>query len=559
MIILICFLLINPAYANDKFNISFNQRIDIISINETKYPMPVFVQNYATNVISYPSHENRSYENKIIMDVETQNKTVPAIPIYLNKNNIPEYFFFMINLDNDSLNSIGIDNSSLGIKFFNNQLLEYRNSPPFLKYDNKTLIYKWEICWQKDNNMVCSWQKQQNDFFLNWTFRYAELKNRFDLYTISDFNTKSNVQLFCPLSLDLGIWAQNMVYFVNSTGGLQVFSSNITNYEIHNGKIYQKVNETFRFEKDTYDSGSLILIGSNISVIITKPSLGLFNSSPNYFFKTEISPNGSLMTFVCTDKHYDKLIPPKGISAYFIFGESPNIKKLFEMSMLLSNLQDPIVYPPEIVQVKFFKGSILPLGSITIPEVIIKMDFTTEEKNIQYLTFNWNREREHVNKTIKILDGTFIFEQPILLNNSAWMYPFDTYDAIIYIDPPVIKETTRSLSFNSGEPYEGIAKFENSGVLLSINRNINSKLIYFIWLIFSIVFFFYAYPQVKILNKQVTQTGNQEKTQLEKLGFILLLLGYFFNGFSDNHIFSIGTIPFVIMIFWLMLFFLLKK
>ena len=536
--IIICFfLLINSAYADDKINISMSGNIEthLIPI-ETKYPVPVFIK---TDFIPTDFFSD-DYGKR--MDIKVKNYNFPFKAIDLDKNGMPEYIFFMTNFDNDSLEK-GLSEE------FKSQL-EYQNSPPNIKYENQTLIYKWEICWQKDNGMTCGWQVKQNDFFHNSTFHLTEMRNRFDLYTIADFNTSPAVKNYCPLALDLGTWPQEMIFFIanrtdNGIDGFHILSRNITNYEIYNGTIYQKENEQL-IEKvrNVYDSSSLILIGTNRSVIITKPSLGRFNPSSDYFFKTEILANGNIRGLVCTTKHNDILIPPKGPNAYFIFGEPPNDKKLFEMSMLLTNLKEPVVYPTEFVQVKYFKGAVWPLGSVTAPEIVPKIKFNTEGNFFDVLTFTWINQEGQVSETIQIKDGTFTFEQPILLNSSNWMYPFDTYEAIVYVKPPVILKKNSSLSFDLGEPYEGMANFESDKVLFSIVRNNNSKIFYFIYLVFSIVIFTYSYLKIRNLNKQ----DNQPKKQLEKLGLIAPLLGYFYDGISEDHIFTIGTIPYVIMV-----------
>ncbi len=541
-ILIICliflFLWTVSVRADDKWwdlNSTYKQTITNIP---TEYPTPILIR---INPVLCTFSDCRDFE---IED------NLPFKLFDLDKDGIPEYAFFIANLNADNLNK--------------SSRIEYSSLPPRIKYENQTLINTWEICYQKYNSTICQWDDNK-DSDINYSVGIfpADIKDRFDLYTVAKFNSSPAVEYFCPLVLDLDTWPQNTIFLLdkeirnNTEIGLYPAISNIENREIYNGASILDLNQKDNKEwivtanHEIY-TGALILTGSNESIIITKPSVGLFNPSPDYFFKTEIIPNGHIRALACTTNHTGEILPSKGPNAYFVFGK-PDTEKLFRMSVSLSNIPDPIVHPPESIKTKFFEGSVWPLGKPTFPEIVPKIELKSNENFFRNITFTWMKQEGEASITIQSVDGTLIFEQPILLNSSSWKYPFDTYEAFVYYNPLVIANGNSSLSFDFGVPYQGAAAFTDGKISLSINRNDDSRNKYFLYLIFCGLIFLFSNWHIKNLNKY----SFQPKKLLEKLGLIVSpLFGYFF--FISDIQYSIGTIPYVVMVSWLVICFYLR-
>lgn len=486
-----------------------------MGLYSSKFEIPIFIK--ALN-ISYTDFEP---------SLEINGFNIRTDLIDLENDGIPEYVFFIANT------SLDISN----IAYYSNQPFrefEYNDFPPLLKYENQTVIERWEICYQKekDTNAICGWKDIENsDFQINLKFFPVELRNRFDVYTIGSFDTSPEVMYFCPLALDLGTWPKEFLYFIrnesmdNSSGrAFYSYSLKLDDYVI-----------------DNRTQSSLILIGLNKSIIITKPSLGILGPSPDYFFKTELLSNGHVRAAVCTINHNDKIIPPKGPNSYIVFGE-PNDQELMEMSSTLENIKDPVLYPPKIIQIDFIKGNVW-FPEFSRPEIRPHIELKTDNNYITALNFTWMTQLGKVNENVYINNGVFIFEKPILLTDSRWRYPFDKYDAIIHIEPRVIQNADSSLSFDADLPYEGKVKFENGKIIFRIERTLNSKIKYFLGLIAAIIIIIAVFLSKLEIKSEI-------------LNLLVTFLAIFI---TVDEILSIGSIPYVIMIVWFVISYFRKK
>lgn len=424
---LIClFLLVNSALANDKWwDLNYTKRFEITN-NPTEFPTPILIK--LPNYCNFPDCR----ELKL---VDNQSREKPYRMIDVDKNGIPEYVFFITNLNPDILNQAS--------------KIEYSNLTPRIKYENQTLINNWKICYQTENNIICGWKDILKDPFNELRFEVfgQDLRNRFDVYTIVKFNLSSSVKYFCPLVLDLGTWPQYMITLVDKDkiGENRIYFApfEIVNSEIHSGDIFNDtwiVNNELTITNVQHEvyGGSLILISSNKSIIITKPSIGRLNPSPEYFFKTEILPNRHILASVCTSNRKGELLPPKGPNAYVVFGE-PDYDKLVRMSTDLENISDPIIHPPESIEAILIEGKdVWLLSGVTLPEIRPHIELKTEGMTIPILSFTWMTLDGQTNEPIRSNNGIFVFEQKILLNGDKWKYPFDNYEAVINIQPPYI-------------------------------------------------------------------------------------------------------------------------
>lgn len=526
------FLGTNSALAeNEWWDLNYSSRSLITNVPISEFPTPILIR--VPNGCDFPNCREFMLKRK--------QENYPFKLIDLEKDGIPEYVFFIANLNQDNLNKP--------------TKIEYSNLPPRIKYDNQTLINKWEmeICYQKENDTICGWRDNKKDPDINISGQIfpMDLINRFDLYTIVKFNSSPAVNHFCPLVLDLDTWPRYMILLtgkktIGETGiAIKLGLATIRNLELHN-------KETLELQEVFGDI--LILSGSNNrSIILTKPSVTMFNTSPDYFFRTEILPNEHILASVCTINHSGDLLPPKGPNAYIVFDESDYIK-IAEMGLYLENIPESIVQPSESIQTKLFKGSVWPLGKVTSPEISPKIEFKAEENFFTSLTFTWITQDGIADLTIQSNNGTLVFERPILLNSTAWKYPFDAYEAVVKIEPPVIQNKNSTLSFEPNEPYNGAAKFEKNMIIFGVKRNVESKTKYFLYLIFSILIFVYLNAHIKNLNK----SSFQPTKQLQILDYIGATLFVYFFSVSDI-IYSIGSLPYVLMISWLIISFYSRR
>lgn len=539
---LICmFLLINSALADDiKLDLNKTLKFEISNISN-KFATPVLIK--VPNVCAFPDCRD-------IVLVDESGREYPQRFLDVNDDGIPEYLFLIPNLNLDILEQ------PYKIKF--------NDSPPKVTYENQTIVNDWKICYQKENVSICKWKdnKEDPDINFNVGIYLEDIRNRLDLYTIAKFNSNPSVNYFCPLVLDLDTWPQYMILLgdkeikTETEMVIEYAPFRISNLEIYDKsfldvKIYKNNDETHISTHKIY-GGVLILMGSNKSFIITKPIGGQFNQSQDFFFKTEILLNGHIQASVCTTNHTSELLLTKGPNAYIVFDE-PDTEKIVEMSLYLSNIPDPIINPPESIETQFFEGNVWPLY-YSSPEIVPKIVFEQIENFFPFLTFTWITQNGEINKTVKNNNNEIIFEQPVLLNGNSWMYPIDKYEAIVYINPPVIRNANRSMSFISDDAHEGTAQFENNRILFQVERNRNSQTKYFIGLVISIIVFYYSNKHIKNLKK----ISFQPKNILQKIGLIFSPLIVYFVSISDSIIYSIGTLPFFFMIIWLLLAFILK-
>lgn len=538
IICLICLFLLSGsviAENNPWGDLNYSIRQTISTIN-TDFPIPILLKNPDYCVFSD------------CRDLKFANTSQYKL-LDIDNNGIGDHIFVMFNINTDSNQPYKIKSSNL---------------QPQIKYENTALINKWELCYERENNVICN-KNNYHDININSnvTVFSADLINRFDLYTIVKFNSSPVVKSFCPLVLDLDTWPQYMVPLLDAQiVGDDIrfdlsYKHEITNYSFSNNQILyfeKKINnEWITFKQQEQYGGMVILVGDNKSIIITKPSEGRYYPSPDYFIKIELLSNKHVVASVCTTKHSDELLPPKGPNAHVVFGDF-DIINMVRMGIILTNIPEPIISAPDTIKTKLYKGSLWPLGKITSPEIVANVDLEAEEHFFNNLTFTWNREYGKKSKIIQSKNGLMNFNQPIMLNSNSWMYPFDTYEAVVYVNPPVLQKTNRNLSFDNSEPYEGIASFEKNKITFFIGRNIESVTKYLIYTLFCIFIYYISIRHIKNLKKQ----SFQPKKILEKFSLIgVFLSGYFF--YISDIIYSIGSIPYVIMGLSLVLLFYKKK
>ena len=528
--ILILFLLwINSVSADDQLsNIPWTVRQSMTITSNDEFPTPM----------SAKLPENWTLSDWTLNDDKDRVQTYYLIDF--DENGISDHVLFMANVDPDIYNQPSkIRANNLSRKIY---------------YKNQTIINNFGVSYQKEDITVYHTGKI-DEADLNYSVEYIswDIRNRFDLYTVVRYNLSSEVECFCPLVLDLDTWPQYMMFYIDpeikgSEINSQIVIGKITNCEIRNDmKINLKYqnNDSVSTNHEVY-GGILILQGFDKSIIINKPSLGRFNPSPDYFFKTEKLSNGHIQASVCTISHEGKLLPPNGPNAYIVFGE-PDDQKLSKMGLTLDNITDPILHPPESIQIKFFKGRVWPSGGEP-PLIVPKIKFKASEFFFPSVTFTLMTQEGETNETIQSKNGTFIFEEPILLNGNSWMYPFDKYESVIHIKPPVIQTGTSDLEFDSEVSFEGTALFENNMILFQVERTIDHSIKYFIYLIISVFVFIFSKSHFKNLKME----SFQPIKLLEILALVFApLLGYFF--IISDEIISLGSIPYVLMLMWLII------
>lgn len=493
------------------------------------YPTPILLET--PTECAFPDCRDISFEGNL-----------PYRMLDLDNNGIPEYVFFIANLNSDNLDPPS--------------KIEYNNLPPRIKYENKTLINNWEVCYKKENITICRWHDNEKDPDIDIDVQVfsADLRNRFDLYTIVKFNSSPTIEYFCPLVLDLDNWPQYMLLLLDKETrgkdeiGVLPSPFGIVEYEFHNEEslyLEGKVNDEWGpISTHNVYLGAIIFIGTNKSVIITIPTEGKFTPSPNYFLKTEILPNGNIRASACTINHSEELLPPKGPNAYFIFGET-NHEKLTKMGLYLANIQEPFLIPPESIKAKFYEAKLGANLYLNKPELKPSIEFNTDDElfSSQNFTFSWMTQDGITNKTIQSKNGTLIFYEDILLNQYYWMHPFDKYEAKINVYPPIIQNDIDYINIEFEKPLNGKVFFENDVILLKFERTLDYKINYVIILFISIFIFFILCKHIRTIN---SDDFSPEKLLLIS-SFVIANHGYYFISFSKQHL-SIGSIPYIVML-----------
>lgn len=273
--------------------------------------------------------------------------TFPVNFLDLDNNGIPEYYYSFTKLTPDDL--------------FPPTKIKTSNLSPVITYKNETIIHEltWSICYENNNSLYC--QQQNIDAELNTDndidYFYADLRNRFDIYSITKYNISSDVDSICPLRLDLGTWPQEVIYFkkVSQMGDemdLSVSPFLLIQNDFQGmmvttgGKLLINNNSIVYYAGEVY-GGSLILNSSNKSIIITKPSNGKLNPSPDYYFIIELLKNEHIIVSVCTHNKQEELLPSKGPNAYIFFGDN-SPEKLIDLSINLEYTSQLIPNPGSI-------------------------------------------------------------------------------------------------------------------------------------------------------------------------------------------------------------------
>lgn len=534
VIFLIClYLSINFSLADDDlWNFDYVQKITTIS---TQYPIPLLFET--PDGCAFPDCRDIRFEDDI-----------PYKLLDLDNNGIPEYVFLITNLKPEDLDSPS--------------KIEYSNLPPVITYENETIIHElsWSICYENNNSLYCQPQNigaeltSESDIYVN--FFNADLRNRFDIYSIIKYNLSSDVDSICPLVLDLGAWPQEMMYFDIKTqieDDIELYGSSIklqNDFEyiiVHNDEIYFQKDGIIFKGPEVY-GGSLILNGLNKSIIITKPSNGKLNPSPNYYFLIQLLPNKHVVVSVHSKNKEDELLPPKGPNAYIVFGK-PDYKKLIDLSFILEYIPKPIIGSPESIKAKFYEAKIGANFKLTRPEIEPKIKFNTNDNlfSSQNFTFKWMTQDGEKNKTIQSQNGSLIFDETIFLNKYDWKYPFDTYEATVYVDPPIIQNDVDIINMDfDNKQLNGKADFRNNLIILTFGRTFDTKLNYILVLIFSIIIFTFLLKYIKKIN---SREFTSEKW-LFISSFIIANHLYYFISFSEQH-FSIGSVPYIFMLLWL--------
>ena len=506
-----------------------------ITTISTQYPIPLLFET--PDGCAFPDCRDIRFEDEI-----------PYKLLDLDNNGIPEYVFLIANLKPENLDSPS--------------KIEYSNLPPVITYENEPVIHElsWSICYENNNSLYCQPQNigaelnRESGIYVD--FFNADLRNRFDIYSIIKYNLSSDVDSICPLVLDLGTWPQEIMYFdikSQMEDGIEVSISSTqlqNDFEaiiVNNGEInFQK--DGLLFKGPEVYGGSLILNGSNKSIIITKPSNGKYNTSPNYFFSINRLLNDHIIVSVHSKNKQDELLPPKGPNAYIVFGE-PDYKKLIDLSLNLEYIPKPIVDSPESIQAKFYEAKIGKNFKLTRPEIEIEIKFNTNDElfSSQNFTFIWMTQDGERNKTIQSKNGFLIFDENVFLSKYDWKYPFDTYEAIVHVYPPIIQNDVDivNMEFNNKQ-LNGKADFKNNLIILTFGRTSDTKLNYIILLAFSIIVF--------ILSRAYIKNMSSGEFSPEKLlfisSFVIANHGYYFLSFSKQH-FSIGSVPYILMLLWL--------
>lgn len=528
--LLLC-ISVTPVNAEEWWNVNYSNKQNI-GINDFNFSLPY--------LINAPPKGSCGTKDCSELKIYNGEKFIPFKFLDIDNDGYPDYVFFL----------------SKGWEESNN--FTYNKDPPFVSYNNDTLINEWKICYYKENNLFCIKRgEMNNDPDLDYHIKIANFSNdeRFDLYSMVNF-TSIKIDYFCPLVLDLGSWPiLNLIvltddkFIENHTVILfKTATTSIENLKYTSGRCEDSSNEG----RICYYGGSLILLGYNKSIIITKPSTGFGHPSEDYFFMTN-NINESIRVYVCTNKEKDFLILPKGPNAYLIFGK-PNITNLIENSLVLESPPQPIVYPSENLDAKL---SIIPSINpfhLSNPYINPKIKFSSD-KPILYINASWTNE--YGNLTYKNLleeNGEFVLNENVLLKGCKECFPLERYEAIIYIDPPfLLKENSILISLENDNNYVGYANFSYDKLKLVIEANPSVQYLYFLHLLIFIVISILSFFVIKNMRKESLQSSSL----INRFLIFVVLVGLFVSAIN-NHLWSYGSIPFVFLLL-IVLFFFVKK
>lgn len=442
----------------------------------------------------------------------------------------------------------------------------FKRVPPVVTLGNDILVNELNGCYKKYDKAICQNIKTRiNDGVTNFRINFIpySVKGRFDLYSRSiNFTLSKDIEYFCPLVLNLSNWPRlNFLIitqkdYVNRTDRLLIKSltTAIENNTYYSGSCINAPEESNI--TCYYYGGSLILLGDNKSVIVTKPSLNFGYPSKEYFFKTEVVSDDVLAS-VCTNKKNEYLVLPEGPNAYFLLGK-PNVTELTMMSFFLENPPPPQIIPPNALDAKLLiRPSITPL-EVTKPSISPRITFTSNEP-VLFMNISWVGD-DGVSKSTLVNneDGEFVFEnQNILLNGCRICFPFESYVARLDIDPPYIAPKTTDISLNTEDKknYVGVANFDYEKVELVIKTNRIVQFWYFLSLFIFIV-------SIHLLSNYI---ANMKRDSFQPRNLLIILLSVFVvlielsRSVVGYNLWSIGSIPFGASLLWISYRFLKKR
>lgn len=119
-----------------------------------------------------------------------------------------------------------------------------------------------------------------------------------------------------------------------------------------------------------------------------------------------------------------------------------------------------------------------------------KLNFEISDKNIDQLNFTYESDFDTTTKTKQVeSDGMIKFDDAVITKGNKIWYPFDTYNAEITVEPPLLIYEEKNLDMLLGNDFEGKLQIDNNKIDIFIQRNVKSKIEYLLPLIALIILF----------------------------------------------------------------------
>ena len=201
-----------------------------------------------------------------------------------------------------------------------------------------------------------------------------------------------------------------------------------------------------------------------------------------------------------------------------------------------------IIFRPLRIRAEIQNIDISPLTNIySSHKIEPKLNFEISDKDIDQLNFTYESDFDTTTETKKVeSDGKIKFDGAVLPKGNKIWYPFDTYNAEITVEPPLLMNEEKNLDPLLGNDFEGNLQINSNKINIFIQRSVKTKLKYFLRLIGFILIF-----SIAIIFKQPDFTF---------IGLLisLLLPWYFINNMGYFNSFgSLSSIITLIISLWI--------